>query len=359
MKVNTTVVLSSNGEYWQAFYYDSTGKRRAKSLRSKKELSKRQAKVMCDRLAAELQINPAHAGYGKAPRLSEYLDRYLASRTDLRPRTLMLHELTVEYLSAYYGSDIRIDNITRARASDWQVALAKGNLMRKKPAEATVCLHIRNAKVIFNRAVRDDLLLFNPFDRLKGMAATPDKNWKHVTRDELHQLFAGCPSQSWRLLLSLCRLAGLRQGEALNLTWSAIDWENHRLEVIAGKTGRRRIVPIDPELYNMLLKAFSAASDREKLIIPGNSIVRPNLWRDFGVICTRAGLERWSDWCHVLRKSCETDWAQKFPQYVVSTWSGHSIDVSAQYYLQVPEQLYKKASEDDASCVATNCHKQE
>ena len=52
----------------------------------------------------------------------------------------------------------------------------------------------------------------------------------------------------------------------------------------------------------------------------------------------------WEKWCQILRKNCETDWAQKYPQYVVSTWIGHDMEVSAKYYLQVPEQLYDEAS---------------
>ena len=45
-----------------------------------------------------------------------------------------------------------------------------------------------------------------------------------------------------------------------------------------------------------------------------------------------------------MRRNCETDWAQQYPQYVVSTWSGHNIQVSARHYLQVPAELYKKAA---------------
>jgi integrase len=255
---------------------------------------------------------------------------------------------------AYFGPDMHIDKINRAAATDWRAALAGGELTKKpNPAEATVCQHIRNAKVIFGHAVRDDLILFNPFDRLKGNASQPDKNWKYVTRDELHQLLEACPSVSWRLLLAFCRLAGLRQGEALGLSLSSIDWENRRLEVIAEKTGRRRVVPIEPELYSFLLNAFSAASDCERSVIPEGSIVRPNLWRDFGVICRRAGLKRWAKWCHVLRKNCETGWAQRYPQYVVSTWLGHGMDVSARYYLQVPDELYEKVAATNTAQTAT------
>ena len=51
----------------------------------------------------------------------------------------------------------------------------------------------------------------------------------------------------------------------------------------------------------------------------------------------RAGIEPWDDCFQVLRRNCETDWSQQFPQHVVSIWMGHSILVSASNYLQVPE----------------------
>ncbi len=352
---DTTVILSSNGKYWQAFYYDTIGNRRAKSLGPKKKLSKRQAKVMCDRFAAELHLKPVSGLHGRSFRLGDYLDRYIASRIDLRPRTLLMHKRTKKFLLDYFGADIRIDKINRAMASDWRMTLAKGKLTKTpRPSEATVCLHVRNAKVIFNHAVSDDLLLFSAFDRLKGTAPEPDKNWKYVTREEFHKLVTACPSESWHLLLGLCRLAGLRQGEALSIAWPAIDWENHRIEVIAEKTGRKRIVPIEAELYNLLLKAFSDAPNRQQLVIPDYSIVRANLWRDFGVICKRAGLKRWSDWCQVLRRNCETDWAQKYPQYAVSAWIGHDIQVSARHYLQIPQELYDKVAGEKLPQTATN-----
>ena len=58
-------------------------------------------------------------------------------------------------------------------------------------------------------------------------------------------------------------------------------------------------------------------------------------------------------WCQVLRRNCEIDWAQKYPQYVVSCWIGHDIAVSAKHYLQVPEQLYNQASATNLRQTAT------
>ena len=354
MSIKSTVTLSSNGKYWQALYYDNTGQRRAKGLGPKKDLSRRKAKVMCDRLAVELYLNPAIGNSRTSLTLDKFLKRYIDNRTDIRGSTKGLYELSQKYLLEFFGREARIDRITRAMAADWRAAMASDKLALnrkgKKMGEASVCIHVRNAKTIFNHAVREDLIMFNPFDRLKGAAREPDKNWKHVTFEELDKLLDACPNQSWRLLIALCRLAGLRRGEALDLTWSDVDWQNHRLKIMAQKTGRQRIVPIQSKLYEMLLAAFEHAKEGEQRVC---SISRHCVWRNFQSIRKRAELPRWKDAFKVMRRNCETDWAQVYPQYAVSTWIGHGIEVSAQHYLQVPEELYKKVAATNMPQTAT------
>jgi hypothetical protein len=111
--------------------------------------------------------------------------------------------------------------------------------------------------------------------------------------------------------------------------------------VIAQKTGRRRTVPIEPKLYQLLLAAFNRAKEGDNRVCP---ISRYCFWRNFQNIRERAGLRRWKDAFKVMRRNCETDWAQRYPQYAVSAWIGHGIEVSARHYLQVPEELYQKAA---------------
>jgi len=354
MTIKNTVTLSSNGKYWQAFYYDSTGQRRAKSLGPKSRLSRRQAKVLCDRLAAELCLNPARADSRCSPTMESFLERYINNRTDIKPATKDLYEQTKQYLLKFFDSDLRIDRISRLMTADWRAAIASGKLVLNKKGrkitEAAVCIQVRNAKTMFNHAVKEDLILFNPFDRLKGMTREPDKDWKYVSLEELDKLLDACPNWGWKLLIALCRLAGLRRGEGLNLTWSDIDWQNHRLTIIAQKTGRQRVVPVEPKLYQLLLNAFEQAEEREQRVCP---ICRYCLWRNFQSIRTRAGLPRWKDAFKVMRRNCETDWAQVYPQYAVSTWIGHGIEVSARHYLQVPEELYAKAAATNQAQTAT------
>jgi integrase len=154
------------------------------------------------------------------------------------------------------------------------------------------------------------------------------------------------------MLLALCRLAGLRRGEALELSWSSVDWDRRRLTVFASKTewhGGKRIVPIEPQLFALLTEAMANAPPGEDRICAGVS--RHCLWRNFQVIRKHAGLDAWKDAFQVMRRNCETDWAQKFPQYAVSEWIGHDITVSATHYLAVPEELYQKVSGVSANVI--------
>jgi len=113
----------------------------------------------------------------------------------------------------------------------------------------------------------------------------------------------------------------------------------------SGADGRnawlRRVVPIQPKLYTQLLQAFQSATEGEERVCP---ISRYCLWRNFQTIRRRAGLEKWKDAFQVMRRNCETDWAQEYPQYAVSCWIGHDIRVSARHYLQIPQELYDRAT---------------
>jgi integrase len=250
--------------------------------------------------------------------------------------------LTGRYLKQFFGEDLRIDQITRQSARDWRTAMACGDFSEGHVmAEVSVCHRSADAKAIFKRAVDDDLLVVNPFDRLKVRAPKPDKDWHYVSRADLDKLMTACNSPGWKALLALCRLAGLRRGEALELPWSGVDWQRRRLTIYAEKTGAKRIVPLDPKLYGILLETFEKAAEGQGRVCP---ISRHGLWRNFTVIRKHAGLPAWEDAFQVLRRNAETDWAQRFPQYAVSEWIGHDIMVSATHYLAVTEELYEKAA---------------
>lgn len=217
------VNLASNSRYWQASWKDASGRRCKKSLGRKSKLSRRQARKLCQQIAGGVSKRPGLTLPAKSPLLGTFADAYIRSRTDLKPGTLYLHRLTRKYLAAFFGEELPIDRITRATAREWQVTLAAGQLSGGTPLAApTVRGHVVNAKAILARAVDDDLIAANPFAHLSVPVPKVDKDWHYVSIEELDKLLNACRTLGWKALIALCRLAGLRRGEALQLPWTGV-----------------------------------------------------------------------------------------------------------------------------------------
>lgn len=341
--------------YWVIRWYDAFGKRRSKHLGRADQLSRRQAENLRRQKEAEIRCKPARRNISRAPTLASFLEFYYAARaTELAPSSLELSRQTGRYLQAFFGLDRRLDEIMRHDARAFKTALGAGDLIRVNkrkvtPGPVTVDLHIRNARTMFNRAVADDLIEYCPFDRL-GSTPPVDRDWHYVNTSEFGKLTGAARSLAWRLLLGLARWAALRRGEALNLRWRNIDWAKSRLRVISQddwnvKDRDARIVPICPELHELLLEAFEEAEEGEERVIRAGTISVKNISRDFSCLCKRAGVDRYAKPLHTLRKSCITDWASRFPAHVVKQWAGHSdLQTTDRYYLQVSESEYDRAA---------------
>ncbi|MBN1844275.1 MAG: site-specific integrase [Sedimentisphaerales bacterium] len=300
-----------------------------------------------------MTTRPGRRDSGKAPTLGDYLEHYLSVRkNELAPATLDLHKQTGRYLAAYFGPGQRIDMIQRADARKFKAALAEGKLQsagkKKTLGESTQHQHIRNARRIFGIALEDDLINFNPFDRMAGRMP-PAKGFHEVTTDEFQKLYEAA-SPIWQVWIALCFYAGLRRGEALYLRWENIDWARSRLTVIASADWRpkdrdSRVVPIVPELRSILLERFEQAAEGAAYIIPRGSVDPRGCYWPFQRLCKRAGVKPWTQPFHTLRKTRLTRWARDFPQHVVSEWAGHAnIETTAEYYLQISESEYDRAA---------------
>jgi len=364
MQVSVTLSQQSthcNGKcykYWVIRWFGSDGKRRSKHLGSTSELSKRQAEKRRRAKEAELQESPGRRDVSRSPELGTFLQRYFADRKiELASGTLELHERTGRYLISFFGEHRRLETISRSEARAFKTALASGELAhvnkqrRRKNLEATtVDQHVRHARKMFNHALDDDLITFNPFDRI-GQTEPVEKDWHYVDEGEFAKLMAAA-KPAWRLLFGLARWAGLRLEEALELPWRKIDWKKRRLTIISRdrsasegsfmvKDKDARAVPISPELYQLLL----AHKQEDGLVVPAGGVVYSNHWRDFEVIRKRAGVAKYAKPVHCLRKSCITDWATHFPAHVVKEWAGHAdIRTTLKFYLKVSELEYDKAA---------------
>ena len=152
-----------------------------------------------------------------------------------------------------------------------------------------------------------------------------------------------------KLVFALARYAGLRTpSETHLLTWSDVNWQHNRLRVRSPKTERhlgheQRAVPICAKLAKILQDAYDAAPDgAERVVTLGEC---GHLRTRMRHAIRRAGVAEWDSLWQTLRRSCEIEWAQAYPQFAVSKWIGHSITVSGRHYANlVPDELFAKVA---------------
>lgn len=373
MKERITIHVGTNGKYWQCHWTDRSGRRRRESLGYQSSVSRRQATALARRIEDRVNSESEEAATTRPNiTLQEFLDLYFTERTrapnvqthrrlkryaQLGASTITLHRMTGRYLVKFFGPDRPLSKITKLDALQWLKALETGRLAGarnstnqkyKALSEQSICKEIRNVKTIFGWAAAYEIITRNPFSEFMGAPAETHGSGHHVSIEDFEKLRTACLNHGWVTLLGLCRLAGLRRGEALNLVWSgkAVDRDGterwvgvnlalSRLSVVAVKTGKYRQVPIVPALRTILTKQYAESVDGEELVVPEREVSRNNVRARVLNIVKRAELEQWPKLFQTLRSSCENQWkTEGVAEATYSAWLGHSVAVSRKHYVQ-------------------------
>jgi len=171
---------------------------------------------------------------------------------------------------------------------------------------------------------------------------------------------------TWRTLIGLLTVTGMRQGEACRLLCGDTDLQTGTLVIRDSKFGKSRLVFLHPATA-AALRAYERARDRafpepEAATFFVNSCGRPlnghNLPHTFAPLTAAAGIRvppgqrapRLHDLRHVFTVATLLDWYRdgkdvqaRLP--LLSTWLGHVDPKSTYWYLQaVPELLALAAS---------------
>ncbi len=308
--------------------------------------------------AAEL-TDKAHARLARAgvvaPRslakhtLGSLLDAWFGTKT-VKPSTVLGYKQARTALERFFGADRALSTITPLEAEQWRKSQADSGL-----APATVAKRVKTARQVFDRAVRWKMVAANPFAGLKGGSQANAARAFYITPEATAKVIDAAPDREWRLIIALCRYAGLRcPSELLGLTWGDVVWDKARLIVRSPKTeghegGADRVLPLFPEIREPLLEAFHAAQPGETHIITRYREANANLRTTFTKIIHRAGLKPWPRLFHNLRASCATDLVQRFPAHVVGAWLGHSVSIAERHYLQVRDAHFDLAAGIDTT----------
>jgi len=276
--------------------------------------------------------------------LGQFLSDYINKRSDLKELTKRKLQTTKKYLVAHFGKTLPLGAITQGMADDFRLQLIGEGL-----SDNTVRKHSQICKQFFTDAVRHRLIDENPFaDQPATGRPNPSRQY-FVSREDASRLMNYCPDLEWKLIFALCRYGGLRcPSELVLLQWEHIDWATSRILVHSPKTehhpnGATRIVPLFPELRDLLRDAFEIAEEGAVFVLPSYRSPSKNFRTRMLKIIKRAGLKPWPKLFQNLRSTRQTELEEEFPTHVVCSWMGNSESVARKNYLQVTEDHYDRA----------------
>lgn len=215
-----------------------------------------------------------------------------------------------------------------------------------KLADFTLVLFEETVKAIFNKAVRDGLIPFNPIQDLakEERFHVPDKHREYLTTDELKRFLAvetqTQAEQTVQKAFGFSCMTGLRLGDMQRLRWSDIKTvgEVQAVSIIQHKTKRLVTVPLNDLALSLLPPR--PANGEDSIIFP--LVKKPdNVAKYVRRIKEKAGIEKDFTY-HSSRHSAATLAITAGAElYSVSKILGHGSIVSTQVYASV--NMEKKA----------------
>jgi hypothetical protein len=145
-----------------------------------------------------LEPAAAAAADGQSVRLGEFLDSYVALRTDIAERTRINFKQAIGFLNEHFGRDKPLTAITPGHADEWRLWLME------RLGENTARRHCGRAKQFFRAAERKGVIAKNPFADMKGCSVKANKSREYfVSLEAAQQVLDACPDSEWRILFAL------------------------------------------------------------------------------------------------------------------------------------------------------------
>lgn len=241
-----------------------TGKERRTTRRGFKTM--KEAKQAERNLLFDVEENglPSNQSDGfQDPTFEELAQLWLENyKTTVKPSTFENVKSKVEKMTEEHFKELKLKKITVAYCQKVVIELSKTYVLYNH--------YLSVINRIFKYAVLMDILDSNPFDKvIKPKSRQTQRKGNFLTKEELKEFLKLAKTATLSYFFPLVHLmsyTGLRQGEALALKWSDIDFENKKITV--NKTAARikekqtlqtpktknskRVISIDPTTLSIL-----------------------------------------------------------------------------------------------------------
>lgn len=242
----------------------ATGKERRTTRRGFKTM--KEAKQAERNLLLDVEENglPSNQSDGfQDPTFEELAQLWLENyKTTVKPSTFENVRSKVEKMTEEHFKELKLKKITVAYCQRVVIELSKSYVLYNH--------YLSVINRIFKYAVLMDVLNSNPFDKvIKPKSRQTQRKGNFLTKEELKEFLKLAQNATLSYFFPLVHLmayTGLRQGEALALKWSDIDFENKKITI--DKTAVRikekqtiqtpktknskRVISIDPTTISIL-----------------------------------------------------------------------------------------------------------
>ena len=307
-------------------------------------------------------------------------------KAELGQESVLLYDNTVRRLIDYFGANCLLSKITPRTAAKFVAELER---LDNKPGELSNWSRhrtLRNCKTMFQDAVTWELVGRNPFKRVKAPKCIV-RPWHYLKPVEFARLLNATNGKSkvrlrHKALYALAYCCGLRYGEAISLTWGAVDFKNATVKIdncpatatlppFQVKDAESRTVPIPRYCLDILidLKSYNDATDQTPYVALNDAQYRTieNKWKRFkqqkrvwrnkdvqnNALTTFKRHVKWTGIqpngtlsIHTLRKCAIQNWANNITNpEVVRVLAGHAdLQTTMRYYAQADAEQKAKAA---------------
>jgi integrase/recombinase XerD len=247
-----------------------------------------------------------------------------------------------------------LDGITPGHILEhWEYLKTRPNRRGGTLSGSQVNSHLHALKTFMNHREASGNLESNPF----GALAFPKPEHpprKVLNREEIKTLYGACETMRDRAMLSLFYGCGLRRSEAVRLDIADIHFKGGLLYVRSGKGGKRRTVPMGPQvtrdlkdyyLYERESYKNECTADNLKAFMlngHGNRMRGNSFWERLGYLSEQAGLPE-RPGLHSLRHSIATHLLEGgLGIEQVRDFLGHRHLESTQIYAKISKHYLSK-----------------
>jgi integrase len=157
---------------------------------------------------------------------------------------------------------------------------------------ATVKLDLKLVRGVLNTARRQALILHNPAEAI-DLPLVKSNERDVYTPEDLRALLK-IASADWKTAILVGYYIGPRLGDVVSLTWANVNLTDGVIFYTQGKTGKKVVVPIHPDLEEHLLKI--ASDNPTGFLCPSLGRVniggRSGLSKQFAGLMAQAGIDR-------------------------------------------------------------------